>query len=429
MEAHSWLKRFGEVFEKSGDAFGLVNYYATLGEMHGAEGRLDDEIAAYRKALSIVEGRSFHYLAAGVRIDLAGALRSHGGSEEAVRLLKEAEVLSNKHHFDDILRAIARVREKIEYEVEVKQAPQCTLPQLLGYLHEAVKYHPELAAAYLNLWYYTWNTHLLALIGSGSHLSFTVVTDDVERFLKFAAKFTHLADYFLMTPTRTPTVKVKTGLLPLPPKWAFPPTFSFLAIKQGTTEFGATEQSEPKDEDETPIFHWTPETERVFYGLAEEGVRSLREFLVSQEAIDLMIYQPTKKLIRLRAICLPTSRLASKDPFLVDLVYAHDFGVFPVYFDQLPTSNSVVVRGGVDITVPAKFLKERHPSIAAKWRRALLKVAMLPKEEAQVALLDLPEVFDDAEGPDSDSTKIEIRLFEFDVVNRRIVYPVILVKE
>ena len=433
-EALPWLKRSGEVFEKSGDAFGLANYYATLGEMNGGEGRLDDEISAFRKALSIIEGRSFDYLAAGLRIDLAAALRHRGGCEEALHLLKEAEALSKKHHFNDFLRAIARVRDTIVDDVDAKQAPQRTLPQLLSYLHEAVIYRPELAAAYLQLWYYTWKTHLLALIRSGPHLSFMVVTDDVKRFMKFATKFRHLGDYFLMTTTCTPMVKVQAGVIPLPPKWVFPPTFSLLFTKRGTTESGAMEQRAQKDDDDTPIIHWAPRTEDALYMLADlgeghGGLKALKGGLLPQEAIDLMINRPIKEMIQRRAVWFPTERHTSTDPFWIDLMYGRNCGVFPVYFDHLPTSDAVTVCGGVEMTIPTKFLRTAHPSIAAKWRRALLNVTMLPKEEAQLALLDLPGVFGDADDHETNSTKIEIRLFEFKEIDRWIVYPALLVRK
>ena len=53
-QALSWLKKAGAVFEKAGDEFGLANYYATRAEMHRADGQFDDEIANYRKALSVI---------------------------------------------------------------------------------------------------------------------------------------------------------------------------------------------------------------------------------------------------------------------------------------------------------------------------------------------------------------------------------------
>jgi tetratricopeptide (TPR) repeat protein len=134
-EALSWLKKAGEVFEKCGDAFGLANFHGTLAEMHRAEGRLDDEIAAYRKVLSIIEGRSFHDLAAGVRINLAGALRYHREFGEAQKLLNEAEVLCERHHFKTFISAIAQNRSAIERELQAAQAPVQTLPQLIDSLN------------------------------------------------------------------------------------------------------------------------------------------------------------------------------------------------------------------------------------------------------------------------------------------------------
>jgi hypothetical protein len=148
-----------------------------------------------------------------------------------------------------------------------------------------------------------------------------------------------------------------------------------------------------------------------------------------REAIDLMIGRPATELIQQRTVWFPIPRFESKDPFLTDLRVGHEKGVFPVYFDHLPTSDAVAVCGGVQITIPAKVLSGGPSSIAAKWSRALLKLTRLPKGEAQAALLDLPEVFGDADDHGTNSTKIEIRLFEFNEIDRRIVYPALLVRE
>jgi hypothetical protein len=67
--------------------------------------------------------------------------------------------------------------------------------------------------------------------------------------------------------------------------------------------------------------------------------------------------------------------------------------------------------------------------MAAKWSRALQKLTKLPKGEAQAALLDLPEVFADADDRGINSTQIEIRLFEFSEIGQRLFHPALLVRE
>ena len=67
--------------------------------------------------------------------------------------------------------------------------------------------------------------------------------------------------------------------------------------------------------------------------------------------------------------------------------------------------------------------------MAAKWRRALLKLTKVPKDQAQAALLDLPEVFADTDGHEVSYTQIEIRLFEFSEIGQRVFHPALLVRE
>jgi tetratricopeptide (TPR) repeat protein len=132
VDAPSWLQRAGEVFEKSGDVHGLASYYGGLGETLRAQGRLTEEIAAYRKALGLVEGRSFHHTAAAARLSLASALRFRKQYGEAQRLLAEAEAICKRHSFDEMISAIGSCRSKIEHEVQAAQAPTRTLASIAG---------------------------------------------------------------------------------------------------------------------------------------------------------------------------------------------------------------------------------------------------------------------------------------------------------
>jgi hypothetical protein len=265
-----------------------------------------------------------------------------------------------------------------------------------------------------------------------------VVTDDVERFMKFAAKFRHLADHFLMTTSYVPTIQVEKGVLPIPPRWRFPATFPFLFMKRDTPESGPTKQESRQDEDTPPSFRLVgPATMLPLYMMikaksdvkGEGHVMALSSPCLPQAAIDLMVRRPVKELIQRRAVWFPTDRFASKDPFLTDLRIGHERGVFPVYFGRFPTSEAVTVCGGVQITIPSKVLSADCPSMAAKWSRALLRLTKLPKDEAQAALLDLSEVFADTSEQGINATQIEIRLFEFSEIGRQLFHPAFIFRE
>jgi tetratricopeptide (TPR) repeat protein len=435
-EAMSWLRRAGEVFEKYGDASGLANFYGSLAELHRAEGRLDDEIADYRKVLSIIEGRSFHDLAAGARINLAAALRYRREFGEAQKLLNEAEALCERHHFNDFISAIARNRSDIETELEAAQTPAYTLPEMLASLDALVRYHPERAAAYLLFWYFTWQTELMALMRAGPHLSLMVVTDDVERFMGFAAKFGHLADFFLMTTSREFAVKVDPGTLAVPPSWRFPRNFRFLGVRRVPAN---SRPAEPDDEDALPNYRLVgPAVTMPLFTFVKaksdiegEGhVMTSSTTYLPQEAIDLMVGRAVGELTERRAIWFPTDRFSSDDRLLTDLRIGRERGVFPVYFGRLPTSDDVADCGGAQISIPSALLNGDDPTTAAKWRRALLKLAKVAKDEAQLALLDLPDVFAETHKRAADSVQIEIRLFEFsEIGQRRQCYPAIVVRD
>lgn len=386
--------------------------------------------------LSVIEGRSFHHLAAGTRISLAAALRYRREFGEAQRLLNEAEAICDRHHFKDLIPSIARIRSDVERELQVAQAPAHTLPQLIDSLHELMTYRPERAVDYLPFWYFAWQTELLALLRSGPHLSFMVVTDEVERFMRFAAQFRHLADNFLMTTSQPGTIKVAAGVLPIPPTWLFPATFPIFAMKRGKPKSEPIEQ-EVRQEEEPPNYRLIgPAKMFPRYMLVDaesdvegEGrVMSYSTSYLPQEAIDLMIHRPIEELIQRRVIWFPTLRANSQDPFLTDLRVGYRRGLFPVYFDQLPTSEAVSVCGGVQINIGSTLLSANRFPLAAKWSRALLKLTKLPKGEAQSALLDLPEVFDNTDDHGTVPIRIEIRLFEFGDAGQRLFHPVLLIR-
>lgn len=149
-----------------------------------------------------------------------------------------------------------------------------------------------------------------------------------------------------------------------------------------------------------------------------------------KEAVELMLHCPMKELTERHAMFLPTDRFKKhENRFLIDLRIAHERGLFPVYFGSPPYSDAAAVCGGVEIVVPNKFLRGDQPGVASKWRRALLKLTKLSKEEAQSALLDLPEVFGGTNGGETATARIEIRLFEFSDLGRQHFYPVLLVSQ
>lgn len=159
----------------------------------------------------------------------------------------------------------------------------------------------------------------------------------------------------------------------------------------------------------------------------EGHVSTLSTPHLPQEAIDLMTRQPIKELIRLRAAWFPSPRHDSKDAFLTDLRVSHERGLFPVYFDRLPTSDGVSAIGGVQMAIPAAALKPEAQTLTDKWKRALLKITRLEKSDAQAALLDLPDTF----APDvsaETASLLEVVLFEFTEIGRKVIHPALLVR-
>jgi hypothetical protein len=363
-------------------------------------------------------------------------LRYRREFSEAQRLLEEAEALCERHHFDDFVSAIARNRSEIEAELEAAQAPAYALPEMLASLDALVRYRPERANAYLLFWYSTFQTELMALIRSGAHLSFMVITDNVDGFVKVAAELGQLADYFLMTTSHEFTVKVGPGVLAIPPTWRFPRNFRFFGVRRVPAGPGP---AEPGEEDALPNYRLIgpavtmPLFTFVNAGSEIEGeghVMTSATTYLPQAAIDLMIGRPVEELIKHRLIWFPTDRFSSDDRLLTDLRIGRERGVFPVYLRHVPASDDATECGSVLIPFPRSLLSGARPAMAAKWRRALLKLTRVAKQEAQSALLDLPDIFADAHDDVVGSVRMQIRLFEFNEIGQqRQFHPVIVIED
>jgi len=109
-------------------------------------------------------------------------------------------------------------------------------------------------------------------------------------------------------------------------------------------------------------------------------------------AIELMLEHSTNELATLKAVWIPTPRYASRDPFLTDLRIGFERGLIPVYLDRFPTSEAVGVCGGVRVSIPDDWLgTPDRPSVAAKWRRAILSLSKVPRDQVETALLALTD--------------------------------------
>jgi hypothetical protein len=204
-----------------------------------------------------------------------------------------------------------------------------------------------------------------------------VVSNDVDRFMKFVGDFQHLADHFLMATSTEPTVTIEPSILSIPPTWLFPPTFTFVGIRKRSVESGTAEEkaNAEQDDDAPPRIHLTgPATAMPLYTFikgksnveGEGQVMSLSAPSLPQEAIDLMVHRPIDELVARRAVWLPSPRHSSIDQLLTDLRIGHERAFFPVYFERVPTSNAVTLCSAVQIAVPEEVLNGELPSMAEK---------------------------------------------------------------
>jgi hypothetical protein len=111
---------------------------------------------------------------------------------------------------------------------------------------------------------------------------------------------------------------------------------------------------------------------------------------------------------------------------LTDLRVAFERGVFPVYFENLPTSESVSVFASTQLSVPSELTGEGHATMFGKWKRMLVMLTKVSRAEAERLLLEIPDTFP-TPTPHSPLSRITIYLIEFEQMGRRVFHPALVV--
>ena len=424
-----WVKRVGEVFEKAGDVYGIANYHLEMAGVHRSQGNLDGQIASERKALELIEGRSFHDISAAARINLADGLRLRREFHEAQKLLSEAEEICEAHKFQGMVNEISQIRSRIEEEVSAAQAATHTLPQMLCSLHQLIRHRPAESQGYLAFWYYAWKTELMTVLRSGPGVTLLVVTDEAERFIEFSTRFSGLAEHFAMATTTEPIAVKSSNALNIPRSWGFPAGYVFMGVRKKRTTARESEEMPPESSDAPPRYRVIgPARQFPFYNtiLGSKGAHAIAGDTprLPVEAMDLMLNRPVKELIKRRAVWFPHPRQWSDDPFLTDLRMGYERWLFPTYFDRLPSSESVTVVGSTTIHMRRTLPDEPTSESFSKWKRSLLKLTRMSKANANVALHDLADCF--ASAITGETVSFEVHLFEFPQIDQMVVFPALL---
>lgn len=239
-----------------------------------------------------------------------------------------------------------------------------------------------------------------------------------------------------MATTVQPNVKIEPSVLAIPPQWLFPPTFTFAFMKKRDTSVGAKDEAEEAYENPPRVQIAGPANEFPSFipvdhksDVKGEGhMMGLCTQFLPQQAIDLMVHHPIEELIAHRAIWLPTPRHGSNDPFLTDLRVGYERSLVPVYLDQFPASDAVAISAAIRIVAPRQVLNGESPAEGERWRRAILKIMKLQKNQAKVALLDLPELFSYRGDDEIDTVHLDVVLFEFTEIHERVLLPAIVIK-
>jgi hypothetical protein len=78
------------------------------------------------------------------------------------------------------------------------------------------------------------------------------------------------------------------------------------------------------------------------------------------------------------------------------------------------------------VLTPA-YLESEWCDVEGAMESSTAKLTKMRKEDAEAALVDLPDAFAEGRIQEPDATQIEIRLFEFREIDRRVFHPAILI--
>jgi hypothetical protein len=251
---------------------------------------------------------------------------------------------------------------------------------LVQELFELIDWFPEANDSILRLWLGARMEMLHSNFRSTIGVKLMLCQDDVDTFLKTAQVLHAYADLCLQAvSSEYPGTGI--DLIPFPKDKDF---FFECGIPYGKTLEDGSIAISFKSGGIESRYTLTSNTARSDT-TGNEGVVIMGWVMVlPQQAHQLLLSSSPDELLRQKVFFLPYARHLINDPVSNDLRFGKDIGVIPVYFDELPVSESVRVLHSIQMGLPVlsdSGVEARRRQIK-KVKRAFVQLLSLKRESS-----------------------------------------------
>jgi tetratricopeptide (TPR) repeat protein len=426
--ALSCYEKAKKEYEELHDTWGIAKALTSVGHICGQLGRGKEELESYREVKRLVAGTGFYDIIAGTAINLGNIYLDLGNLSEAKNMLREAILLSSKYnlHYDKNLKTLS---ERYQQEIEIRKPPELEFKELVTELFELIDWFPEAKDNIFRLWMWGRQEALLGNYRSLDGIKFVIYQDDTDQFLKLAEFFAPLSDLCLQV-VSSEYPGVGFDIVPFPPHKKFffdcalpvkeeidENQYAIRFVQGGInsryTLVGDKAVSKQTGNEAAIITGWS-------IGLPEQAHR-------------LILSRSANEIINGKIFFLPYERHLSKDPFPNDLGFTKHFGMIPVYFDSLPSSEDVEVIRRKHVEVP--YMRDIDSALSQKLikklKAALYPFASIQKKSIKSSLDRLENTIGqtNVRAKPAEKTRLDFYVLEFNSVLQREIHVAVVVKD
>lgn len=380
-------QRAEKLFGSLSDIGGVANCLGSIARIKGLLGKKDEEFETYRKLKQLVDGTPYYDLIAGAAINIGEINMQIGNLDEAKRMFQEADFLCRKYHLEYIPH-LEKSMMRLTAEIKARNPPELNFEELIEELFDLVEWFPEAKHNLLCLWMYGRDNDLYVNYRNTTGVKLMICQDNVDVFLSISEALHSYHELCLLVVNDDYETGMNIVPFPMDKKMFFGNRY------QPTSDVGTSESTGNKG---VVLVGWTR-------GLPPQA----NELILSRSVTDL---------IREKIFFLPYERHLANDKLFSDTRFCKELGLIPIYFDALPSSESVAALHSAKISLPAFSKHDAYSQRKQirKVKRALIELLSVNKTSAPGSLNALAseaEELSDAT-PNIQRIQLQVNILQF----------------
>jgi len=413
-QALNWYQKAKTIYESLSNILGIAKTMESISHMKAKLGYKSEAFEIYRSLKELLTGTSYYDLIANTEINLGIFYSEQDKLIEAKKSFEEAESISKKYSLEN-LGYVRDLLDKLNTRMKWRKPDEMSFEQLVKELFELVDWFPEAKDSILRLWYWGRKESLFGNFRKNTGVKFLICQDNLADFQALSNKLLPYSDLCLQV-VSTEYPKNIRDTIPFPPKkeiffeCAKPYIIDVDGIPTVRFESGGFESRYSVIPDSLLNSTITGNQGLTITGMSMCLPVQAHQLLLSSTADDLL----NKKIF-----FLPYNRFIENDKLKTDADLGGELGIIPIYFNTLPTSDSVNILFSKDIKLPilsndeSKELKKQ----IRKLRHSILQLNTSTKDRVQAVfndlIFDVENLNDDYDGSDF----IQMKVYVLETIN------------